>query len=70
MLSRIALPPGFTVRIDYDLDQAPLDVTVRVHRQGVWIGEVTAAAERLANTEELQAMVDTLTRRRARAFGT
>lgn len=67
MLSRLTLPPGFTARIDYDPDQAPMSATLSVHRHGVWIGETTVAAERLDNHEELQAIVDTLTKRGIRA---
>jgi len=67
MLSRLHLPPGFSIRIDYDPDQGPMDATVTVFRGGAWVGEITVPAARLEKPDAAQEIVDQLTKRGVRA---
>lgn len=63
MLSRLVLPPGYAVRIDYDPDVGPANATLTVLRGGEWVGEVTVPAARLDHQDDLQDIVDGLTKR-------
>jgi hypothetical protein len=61
----IILPPGYSLRIDYDPDRAPVSLTVSVFRDGQWVG--AANVNPLAARQgQLQEVVDVLTKRSAR----
>ena len=66
MLAGLKLPPGFSVRINYDPDKAPLSATVTAFREGKWLGETMMAPEQFAEPGQLQRIVDFLTKRGVR----
>jgi hypothetical protein len=65
MGTEIILPPGYSIRIDYDPDKAPVSLTVAVFRDGRWIGAANVSP-RAAREGQLQEVVDLLTERRVR----
>lgn len=65
MATEIILPPGFSLRIDYDPDRAPMSLLVSVFHDGEWVGEAHVNP-RAAHEGQLQEVVDALTKRSAR----
>jgi hypothetical protein len=65
MGTEIILPPGYSIRIDYDPDKAPVSLTVSVFRDGRWVGAANVSP-RAARAGQLQQAVDLLTERRVR----
>jgi hypothetical protein len=65
MGTEIILPPGYSLRIDYDPEKAPVSLTVSVFRDGQWIGAANVNPQ-TARQGQLQEVVDVLTKRSAR----
>jgi hypothetical protein len=63
VLSRLALPPGYRLQIDYDPDVGPMNTTLTVRRGAEWIGEITVPVSRLDHPDDVQDIVDMLTKR-------
>lgn len=66
MLADLVLPPGYSIQITYDPDAGPMDATIAVLRGEAWLGEVTVPAARLDRPDDIQAIVDGMTRRGVR----
>jgi hypothetical protein len=55
------------VRVDYHPDCGPMDTTVTVFHRNRWVGELSLPAARLDHPDDMQDIVDTLTKRGVRA---
>lgn len=69
MLSRLILPPGFTVRIDYDPALGRRDATFIVSKNGAWVGGLTVPVARLDHPDDLEEFADQLMKRGIRTAG-
>jgi hypothetical protein len=61
----IVLPPGCSVRIDYDPDRGQSSLTVRAFRDGAWVGSAHLSPRLAHRDKGLQRVIDVLTRRGA-----
>jgi len=67
MLSALIVPPGFSVRLDYEPDKPEvMNVSVTVSQGKTWLGVIVSSARTIEEPGSLQAIVDDLTGRGVR----
>lgn len=58
MFDRLSLPPGWTIRIDYDPEAGPLSLTVSIGPAGHHEVTMKMPPDRIHDLQSLQALVD------------
>jgi hypothetical protein len=60
MFDRLSLPPGWTIRIDYDPDAGPLSVAISFGPAAKHEATLRVAPDRIPSAEALQRLIDAL----------